>query len=162
VPEKLIAAVRAKFRNAISRKTVKRLVRETSGENVAAQLRWFDDRDSSWARKGPVVAFITWCRQELAEPDHLVARRREQRADEARRREAARRTEYEAWCADRYRALFDALSTAERDDLVDEARELGGPLVSTGHTAALRGIMGDLLLRRAGIPTYAEWSKAAA
>jgi len=57
----------------------------------------------------------------------------------------------------RCRELFAALSADERHDLEGEARELGGALVSPGHTAALRGIMEGLLLRRANIPTYEEW-----
>lgn len=67
----LVEAVRKYFRNMISRNKIISLIRESSLDNVNKQLEWFPYRDNTWARKGPVAAFITYCGQELGEPEGL-------------------------------------------------------------------------------------------
>jgi DNA-binding Lrp family transcriptional regulator len=72
--EEVAAAVRKYFKNQISTKKILELIGNTSAGNVKSQLEWFPHRDSSWARKGPVVAFIVYCQQQLEEPDALKAK----------------------------------------------------------------------------------------
>jgi hypothetical protein len=68
--------VRERFRGQISSATIRRLVEETSFENVTRQFEWFDLRDNSWARRGPVAAFVVYCRNEAGEPEILEINRK--------------------------------------------------------------------------------------
>ena len=72
--EEVVAAVRKKFRNSISKRKIIELIQNTNLENVRNQLVWFPYRDNSWARKGPVVAFITYCEQEMSEPENIAVK----------------------------------------------------------------------------------------
>lgn len=72
----LVDRVRSRFDGQIGAATVRRLVDETSEENVTNQLDWFDFRDSSWARRGPVAAFVVYCRDRAGEPETLITQRR--------------------------------------------------------------------------------------
>jgi hypothetical protein len=76
--EEVAAAVRKYFKNQISMKKILELIGKTSAENVKSQLEWFPYRDNSWARKGPVVAFIVYCEQQLEEPDALKDKGKEE------------------------------------------------------------------------------------
>jgi len=85
------AAVRKYFKNQISTKKIMELIGNTSVENVKSQLEWFPYRDNFWARKGPVVAFIVYCEQQLEKPDAFKAQRREENI--AARQEHAKSTQ---------------------------------------------------------------------
>lgn len=70
----VVAAVRNKFRNSISKRKIIELIENTGLENVRNQLRWFPYRDNSWARNGPVAAFVSYCNQEMGEPVNMTAK----------------------------------------------------------------------------------------
>lgn len=67
--EEVIAAVRRYFQNRIGRSKIAKLITETGLENVRDQLAWFPCRDISWARNGPVAAFVTFCELEMSGPE---------------------------------------------------------------------------------------------
>jgi len=77
--QNLIQAVRKALKNRISERKVIELIEKTGSQNVENQLKWLPHRDNSWARKGPVVAFIVYCEQQLEEPIELKRQREEHR-----------------------------------------------------------------------------------
>lgn len=65
----IVDAVVERFSGQMTRAFAEKLVDECGAENVRSQLSWLDTRDNSWARRGLVAAFVTYCRARQDPPE---------------------------------------------------------------------------------------------
>lgn len=80
----LIDELLATFKG-LSRAKAVHLIADCSVDAVRDQLAWFPHRDNTWATKGPLAAFIHYCRDGSPKPE-AVEQEERRREEEARRR----------------------------------------------------------------------------
>ncbi len=144
--QKLIKAVRKTFKNRISERKIVELIEKTGLENVVNQLKWLPHRDNSWARNGPVVAFIVYCEQQLEEPETLKARQRNELiAEEQNRYCEAEKDSFHAMTQRDFAARRARYSNPEQyDDLFRQLIEKLEPCNSLARSLLQSSFIGDI------------------
>ena len=145
----VVDAVRACFENEIGVHTIRRLIDETSLENVSNQFAWFSHRDNRWALNGPVAAFVTYVRDQKGEPASLVAQRRRRVQDQRERLERESREAHRVHQEERYQAAVEVLPAIVIEELKQQARTSLGRFYRGDDTPAFKGMLQRLVLERA-------------
>ena len=145
----VVDAVRACFENEIGVHTIRRLIDETSLENVSNQFAWFSHRDNRWALNGSVAAFVTYVRDQKGEPASLAARRRRRAREDQERRERESQGALASHQEERYQTALEALSEDDLEELKQQARTSVGAFYQGDDTPVFQGVLKSLVLDHA-------------
>ncbi len=154
-----VAAVRSLFRNQISERLIHQIIDDTSLENLCNQLAWFKHRDASWARKGPVAAFVAYCRQEASEPDSLAAARKRLETAVTNTEDASLKEAYQSFLDDEYilarTSLTDEDLAVLKAQVSDDLRPMG--LGDNENSKVFLALLREKILKRSCVPSFTVW-----
>lgn len=91
--ERLARALVKHFDGHLAIRKARTLIDEHGLENVRNQLAWFDDRDNTWAVRGPVAAFVTYCENRTSAPPETLERQERERQAQLKEGHERYRTE---------------------------------------------------------------------
>jgi len=119
----LVEEIVHKFKGYISAYKVEELIEKCGKENVQNQLKWFDFRDNSWAKNGPVAAFIFYCESQTESPEAFLKAQRENYTQEQENAKKRQKRQYNGYVKESLKRLEAEFGKSEWLKVKDQLKK---------------------------------------